>query len=111
MEKERAEKGDGIADEEVDEDAGWEGWDAETDSSESVSSGGWQDVESDGAEDFEISDSDDEKSKKKDSAKEDVSEPVPMVEDGTSAMETKSVTQTSTMATTKVCISVLCVCP
>ncbi|KIJ17224.1 hypothetical protein PAXINDRAFT_10074 [Paxillus involutus ATCC 200175] len=46
---------------EVDEDdeAGWEGWDAETDSSESDSEG-WNDVSSDG-EDLEVSDSEDEK--------------------------------------------------
>lgn len=44
---------------EEDDDAGWENWDVETDSSESDSEG-WMDVSSDG-EDLEVSDSEDEK--------------------------------------------------
>ena len=46
---------------EEDEEAGWENWDVETDSSESESeSEVWVDVSSDG-EDLEVSDSEDEK--------------------------------------------------
>lgn len=44
---------------EEDDEAGWENWDVETDSSESDSEG-WMDVSSDG-EDLEVSDSEDEK--------------------------------------------------
>lgn len=43
-----------------DDEKAWEGWDAETDSS-SESSGGWMDVDSDGDDAFNVSDSEDGK--------------------------------------------------
>lgn len=49
-----------------DDQAGWDNWDVESDSSDE-SSDGWQDVGSDGGDDLEVSDSDDDddtKSKK-----------------------------------------------
>ena len=59
LEKWREEQG---LDENEDEDAGWDNWDAESDDSDS--SGGWINVESDG-EDIDVSDSEDEKEKGK----------------------------------------------
>jgi len=48
-----------------DDEAGWDGWDLESDSSEdSDDSGGWIDVESEGDDDLDISDSEDEADKK-----------------------------------------------
>lgn len=63
LEKWKEEQGVGI---EEDEDAGWNNWDAESDSSES--SGGWINVESDG-EEIEVSDSEAEKENEKGVAK------------------------------------------
>lgn len=64
----RKEANGGVSDDDVDmeeedDEAGWDNWDVESDSGSS-SSGGWEDVSSDG-EDLEISDSDDEAPKKK----------------------------------------------
>ncbi|KAK4556801.1 Severe Depolymerization of Actin [Recurvomyces mirabilis] len=60
LEKWKEEQG---LDEDEDEAKGWENWDAESDDSES--SGGWINVESEG-EDIDVSDSEDEKERKKD---------------------------------------------
>lgn len=64
---------DGIAsgeENDKDDEAGWEGWDVESDSSEDSSeSGGWIDVHSDGDDDLDISDSDDEGEKSKNKGK------------------------------------------
>lgn len=64
LEKWREEQG---LDENEDEDAGWDNWDAQSDDSDS--SGGWINVESEG-EDIDISDSEDEIEKKAAKAKE-----------------------------------------
>ncbi|KPV77583.1 uncharacterized protein RHOBADRAFT_47992 [Rhodotorula graminis WP1] len=50
---------DGAANPDDDDEAGWDGWEAES-GSESDSSGGWVNVESEGESDLEISDSDDD---------------------------------------------------
>ncbi|GAA5916353.1 hypothetical protein JCM8208_005312 [Rhodotorula glutinis] len=50
---------DGGANPDDDDEAGWDGWEAES-GSESDSSGGWVNVESEGESDLEISDSDDD---------------------------------------------------
>ncbi|KAG7093623.1 hypothetical protein E1B28_007287 [Marasmius oreades] len=50
--------------EEMDEDAAWNGWDAESDSSEDSDGTGWVNVEDSGQEYFDVSDSDDENEKK-----------------------------------------------
>jgi protein SDA1 len=65
----RKEANGGVSDDDVDmeeedDEAGWDNWDVESDSGSSSSSGGWEDVSSDG-DDLEISDSDDEAPKKK----------------------------------------------
>lgn len=77
-----------------DDDAGWEGWDVETDSSDDESeSEGWINVD-DGDDDLEISDSEDDEPKKTSQAA-----------DGTAASgETPadSAPRISTLATTKV---------
>lgn len=53
-----------------DDDAGWEGWDVESDSdSDSDSEDGWQNVSSDSDGDIEISDSEDENGEKKEKDK------------------------------------------
>ena len=94
MKKLREEEGVELADEDNDE-AGWEGWDVESDSSEE-SSDGWIDVESDGDEDLEISDSEDEgPSKEKIAEQSNAEDDVP------------DITRVSTLATTKVCIHVI----
>lgn len=51
--------GEAPADQDEDDEAGWDGWEAES-GSESDSSGGWVNVESEGESDLEISDSDDD---------------------------------------------------
>lgn len=65
----RKEANGGVSDDDVDmededDETGWDNWDVESDSGSSSSSGGWEDVASDG-DDLEISDSDDEAPKKK----------------------------------------------
>lgn len=78
---------DETGDMEEDDEAAWENWDVETDSSESDAEG-WIDVSSDG-EDLEVSDSDGEKeARPKDKAKD--------------VDETDKDTRISTLATTKV---------
>ena len=59
----REEDGAASGDEGEDDEAAWEGWDVESDSSED-SSEGWIDVDSDSDEDIEVSDSEDEDGKK-----------------------------------------------
>ncbi|KXL45544.1 hypothetical protein M433DRAFT_154322 [Acidomyces richmondensis BFW] len=95
----------GLDDEEAEE-KGWENWDAETDGSES--SGGWINVESDG-EDIEISDSDDEREKGKQTLKseslkrEDDQETQPDVASSTQNTATnKAEAQLHTIATTSI---------
>ncbi|GAA6057430.1 hypothetical protein JCM3770_002460 [Rhodotorula araucariae] len=56
---EQAQNADGEADADEDDEAGWDGWEAES-GSESDSSGGWVNVDSEGESDLEISDSDDD---------------------------------------------------
>lgn len=87
------------ADEEGDAKA-WEGWDVESDSSEESDDSDWKNVESDGEEAFYVSDSDDEKPKKKkegdtdvDAEKDDVKTEDAPVEEGK---------RISNLATTKV---------
>ncbi|TBU28964.1 SDA1-domain-containing protein [Dichomitus squalens] len=66
LKKLREEDGAASGDEDEGDEAAWEGWDVESDSSEE-SSDGWLDVDSDSDEDIEVSDSEDEdgnKSKK-----------------------------------------------
>lgn len=95
---------DGIesgGEEESDDEAAWEGWDVESDSSESEE--GWIDVESDGDDDLDISDSEDESDKKskakgKKKAEEDEDED----EDVEMAPEVKEPARVSSLATTKV---------
>ncbi|THH31358.1 hypothetical protein EUX98_g2829 [Antrodiella citrinella] len=70
----RDEEGAEAGDADKDDEAAWENWDVESDSSDE-SSDGWQDVPSDGDSDLEVSDSEDEddkKSKKKKGEGEDV---------------------------------------
>lgn len=77
--------------EEEDNENAWEGWELESESSDDSSdSGGWIDVESDGGDHLNISDSEDEgkKSHGKTAANE--------------ALSTEA-NRTSTLATTKVC--------
>jgi protein SDA1 len=53
-----------------DDGAAWEGWDVESNSSDdSDDSGSWNNVESDGEEAFDVSDSDDESPKRTDKGK------------------------------------------
>jgi protein SDA1 len=54
---------DGVESEDDDE-SKWEGWDVETDSSESSDDEGWMEVDSDSDKDIVVSDSDDEGDKK-----------------------------------------------
>ena len=82
-----------------DDEAAWQGWDLESDSSEeSDESGGWIDVESDGSEDLEISDSEDEgdtkdaKGKNQDKGDEEITMPA----------DDSAATRISSLATTKV---------
>ena len=63
----RKEANDGVSDSEVnideDDQGGWSDWEVESDSSEASS--GWEDVSDGGGDDFEVSDSEDEKEGKK----------------------------------------------
>jgi protein SDA1 len=79
-----------------DDENGWEGWDiASDDSSEDESENGWINVESDGEEAFDMSDSEDESMKKKE-----LLGPVVSQQSETSNQQEKRI---STLATTKVC--------
>ncbi|KDQ14142.1 hypothetical protein BOTBODRAFT_32930 [Botryobasidium botryosum FD-172 SS1] len=65
LERLRAEDGIEPGDEADDDEAAWDGWDVESDSSEDSDSEGWMDVDDDDdVEDIVVSDSDDEKPKK-----------------------------------------------
>jgi protein SDA1 len=93
------------SDDEVDEELiekedaeGWKNWDVEDD--DSVGSGGWIDVVSDG-EDIEVSDSEDDKPKKK--AKIESKATTPGADVGTPAsIASTNVTRKSTLATTRI---------
>ena len=97
--------GDG---EEIENDeAGWDGWEVDSDSSDSSESEGWIDVESDGDQNLDISDSEDDQptDNKKPSITTtgDANVPSPQVEDAP---------RISTLATTKVKFSsqkVICI--
>lgn len=96
----RKEANGGVSDDEgidEDDDAGWENWDVESDSGSDSS--GWLDVPSD-ADDFDISDSEDEgKSKRKDQTKKAKKDDKEMeVDDDDDA---KSVVSTATSAATE----------
>jgi protein SDA1 len=99
LEEEKAKQGSDV---EMDEEKGWDDWDVESDdSSEKSSDSGWMNVDSDGDEGFDVSDSDEDKMEKA------VTESAPLEEagmtpDATTAGEVKRV---STLATTKVHIS------
>ncbi|PCH38771.1 SDA1-domain-containing protein [Wolfiporia cocos MD-104 SS10] len=99
LKKLREEEGVASGEEDDDDEAGWEGLDVETDSSDE-SSDGWIDVDSDGDEDLEISDSEDEgekrpsKGKTKAKGKAEESEATP-TEDSAAA-------RISSLATTKI---------
>ncbi|TCD67655.1 Severe Depolymerization of Actin [Steccherinum ochraceum] len=60
----REEDGAEEGDMDDDDEAGWENWDVESDSSDESSSDGWMDVDSDGDDDLEVSDSDDDEDTK-----------------------------------------------
>jgi len=79
-----------------DDEAAWEGWDAESDSSEE-SSEGWNDVSSDGEQNFDVSDSDDEKEAKD---KKTVGDEDAVEKNGESAVTEGA--KVSTLATTKI---------
>lgn len=49
-----------------DDEAAWEGWDMESNSSDDSGSGSWHDIESDGEKVFDVGNSDDESPKKTD---------------------------------------------
>ncbi|GBE82579.1 Protein SDA1 [Sparassis crispa] len=85
---------------EVDDEAGWDGWDVESDSSSEASddSGGWIDVESEGEEDLDISDSEDEADKlAKIKGRDDGHEPAQQM-----TFEEDAGTRISSLATTKI---------
>jgi hypothetical protein len=73
-----------------DDESKWEGWDVETDSSETSDDEGWMDVDPDSDKDIVVSDSDDEGDKDKGPALE---------------VQTSQAPQPSTLGTTKVKIS------
>lgn len=80
------ESGDG-----EEEDEAWEGWEIGSESSDDSSdSGGWIDIESDGEDHLNVSDSDAEDGKNGDKLRKDDGSP-------------GDVNRTSTLATTKVC--------
>ncbi|KAI0270933.1 SDA1-domain-containing protein [Russula aff. rugulosa BPL654] len=83
--------GDEASGREEDDDEAWEGWEIESESSDDSSdAGGWIDVESDGGDQLNVSDSDDEDGKNGDKLRK--------VDDGSAA----DVNRTSTLATTKI---------
>ncbi|TFK46042.1 SDA1-domain-containing protein [Heliocybe sulcata] len=78
----------------------WKGWDVESDSSEDSSDGeSWIDVDSDGEEAFEVSDSEDEKEKEKKRERE---EKMDVDEDDREKEEGSSAARVSSLATTKI---------
>jgi protein SDA1 len=80
-------------DEEKDDEEAWEGWEVESESSDDSSdSGGWIEVESDGGDHLNISDSDGEGEKSGEKLQEN---------DGSAT----DANRTSTLATTKVCFT------
>ena len=99
LKKLREEEGVESGEEDEDNEAAWEGWDLESDSSEeSDDSGGWIDVESDGDEELEISDSEDEGGKQEKKTKN-------QIEDDEKAEATaaeSTAARISSLATTKV---------
>lgn len=93
-EEEGAESG---AENDEDDEAGWENWDVESDSSESSSeSGGWIDVDSDGDDDLDISDSEDEGEKGEKNSKGKGKE------EGIAPSEEPAVARISSLATSKI---------
>ena len=62
---------------ESDDESKWEGWDVETDSSESSDDEGWIDVDSDSNRDIMVSDSEDEDDEKEKGPALDVQPPQP----------------------------------
>lgn len=83
---------DGEVDTEDNDEAAWQGWDVESDSSEESEEEGWMDVDSGGEDNLEISDSEDEQDKAAD-------DKVPVEQ---SAEEPSDPNRISTLATTKV---------
>ena len=107
LKKLREEDGAASGDDNEDDEAAWEGWDVETDSSEE-SSDGWISVDSDSDSDLEISDSEDEgdkKAKRKGKGKAKDAEEESDDEEGEEKQETaeEAVKRISTLATTKAC--------
>lgn len=101
----REEEGAPDAEMEEDDEAAWDGWDVESDSSDDESSDGWIDVESDGEDNLEVSDSEDEGDSKKDNngeRKEKVMD-VDKEDDGDEVPALLDPSRISTLATTKVC--------
>ncbi|KAI0713306.1 actin cytoskeleton organization and cell cycle progression protein [Earliella scabrosa] len=106
LKKLREEDGAASGDDNEDDEAAWEGWDVETDSSEE-SSDGWISVDSDSDSDLEISDSEDEgdrKAKRKGKGKSKDAEEESDNEEGEEKQETaeEAVKRISTLATTKI---------
>jgi protein SDA1 len=88
-----------MSDEEADKKA-WKGWDVESDdSSDEDSEDGWMNVDSEGDDQFDVSDSEDEKTKSA------LLKPVEETVETPKEEETK---RTSTLATTKVCFVSVC---
>ncbi|KDQ60554.1 hypothetical protein JAAARDRAFT_190731 [Jaapia argillacea MUCL 33604] len=86
----REEEGINSADEEEADAAAWDRWEVETDSSEESSdSGGWMDVDSDGDDNLDISDSEDEAERSKNLPEADV-------------VDDSQAQRVSTLATTKI---------
>lgn len=90
----REEDGVGSGDDDDDDESAWNGWDVESDSS-SESSDGWIDVQSEGDDDLEVSDSEDEREK-------------PTADKADAALADDNVngdgsSRISSLATTKVC--------
>lgn len=77
----------------------WEGWDVESESSEESDDSGWKDVQSDGDDAFSVSDSDEEKPKKKEEVNENELNEDNLKSGDAIATENR---KTSTLATTKV---------
>ncbi|KAH9951429.1 SDA1-domain-containing protein [Amylocystis lapponica] len=94
LNKLRAEEGLGSGAEDEDGEAGWEGWDLESDSENSSESGDWVDVESDGDKDLDISDSDDEAEKSSAKAKAN--------SEGAGQADEIAASRISSLATTKI---------
>jgi protein SDA1 len=88
-----------MSDEEADEKA-WQGWDVESDdSSDEESEGGWMNVDSDGDDQFDVSDSEDEKKS---------SLPAKPIEETAETPKEEETKRVSTLATTKVRLPLIC---